>query len=450
MSEAEGEGMATNETGGDDIRVEAQTISPVVCELTIDVEAKRVDRAFGRVVNELRRSARVKGFRPGKVPASVLKQMYGSSLGEEIERELVRETLPRAVEQSALEPVVEPQIEADPPVEGKSFRYKARIELKPAIELPDLTAVSGARPRVEVGEDEVLMELEKLRERQQTWIEEPEETEAAEGHQVTIDFVGTLDGVAFEGGSAEGVELELGSGRMIPGFEEQLLGAKSGEERNLDVTFPADYGNPELAGRAAVFAARVTAIKRPELPELDDEFAKDLGDFETLDEVRDKIREALEAQRRQASDQALHRSLLDDLVTRTSFEVPPSLVERQLESQIRQFEDQLRGRVPDTDLRARVAQMREEGWDQARRRVREALLLEAVARTAEIEATDEEIDARLDEMALSQGIDVERMRALATAQGWRAAIAAEVVDRKALDQLVEQAQIRETDAREST
>ncbi len=442
--------MATNETSGEDIRVEAHEISPVVRELTIEIEAKRVDRAFGRVVNELRRSARVKGFRPGKVPARVLKQMYGSSLGEEIERELVRETLPRAVEQSALQPVVEPQIEAEPPAEGKSFRYKARIELKPEIELPDLAAISGSRPRVEVGEDEILMELEKLRERQQTWIEEPEETEAAEGHQVTLDFVGTLEGVAFEGGSAEGVELELGSGRMIPGFEEQLLGAKSGEERNLEITFPADYGNPELAGRAAVFAARVTAIKRPELPELDDEFAKDLGDFETLDEVRDKIREVLAAQRRQASDQALHRSLLDDLVTRTSFEVPPSLVERQLEGQVRQFEEQLRDRIPETDLRARVAQMREEGWEEARRRVREALLLEAVARAAQLEASDEEIDARLDEMALAQGIDVERMRALAAAQGWRAAVAAEVVDRKALEQLVEQAQIHETDAREST
>jgi len=442
--------MDTNETGGDDIRVEAQEISPVVRELTIEVETKRVDRAFGRVVNELRRGARVKGFRPGKVPARVLKQMYGSSLGEEVERELVRETLPRAIEQSALEPVVEPQIEAELPTEGKSFRYKARIELKPEIELPALNAISGSRPRVAVGQDEILMELEKLRERQQTWIEEPEETQAAEGHQVTIDFVGTLDGVAFEGGSAEGVELELGSGRMIPGFEEQLLGAKSGEERDLEVRFPDDYGNPELAGQTAVFAARVTAIKRPELPELDDEFAKDLGDFETLDEVRDKILESLEAQRRQASDQALHRSLLDDLVTRTSFEVPPSLVERQLESQIRQFEEQLRGRVPEADLRARVAQMREEGWEGARRRLREALLLEAVARSAELEATDEEIDAQLDEMARAQGADVERMRALAAAQGWRAAIAAEVVDRKALEHLVEQAQIHETDAREST
>ena len=263
--------MAETEASRDDVRVETNEISPVVRELTIEVEAKRVDGAFSRIVNELRKGARVKGFRPGKVPPRVIKQMYGSSLGEEIERSLVRETLPEAVEQAALQPVVEPQIEAEIPVEGESFRYTARIEVKPDIELPDLEKLSGSKPRVSVGEDEILTELENLRERQATWVEEPEETEASEGHQVTVDFVGTVDGVAFEGGSAEGVEVELGSGRMIPGFEEQLAGARSGEERNLEVSFPEDYGNAELAGKQAVFAATVTAIKRRELPELDDE-----------------------------------------------------------------------------------------------------------------------------------------------------------------------------------
>ena len=212
---------------------------------------------------------------------------------------------------------MEPQIEAEAPVEGSVFRYKARIEVKPAIELPDLDAISGKRPAVQVGEEEVLTELETLRERQADWVEEAEDVAAAEGHQLTIDFVGTIDGVAFEGGSAEGVELELGSGRMIPGFEEQLVGARSGEKRNLEVGFPADYGNAELAGKPAVFATTVTAIKRKELPELDDDFAKDLGEeFERLDDVREKIREVLRSQRQHASDHALHRSLLDDLIAR--------------------------------------------------------------------------------------------------------------------------------------
>jgi trigger factor len=432
--------------GQSDIQTETSEISEVVRELSVEVPAARVDAAFGRVVRELRKSARVKGFRPGKVPANVVKQLYGESLGEEIERQLVHETLADAVELAGLEPVVEPQIEADLPGEGKAFRYKARIEVKPSIKLPDLAALSGERPRVEVGEAELLTELESLRERSVNWIEEDEEVLAENGHQVTIDFVGRIDGVEFEGGSAQGIELELGSGRMIPGFEEQLVGAKSGEQRDLNVTFPEDYGNDELSGKQAVFAATVTAIKRKELPELDDDFAKDLGEeFESLDDVRAKIREGLEAQRRHASDHHLHKSLLDDLLTRTSFEVPPSLVERQLESQLQQFQQQMQGRVPEPDLRARVAQMREEGWDAARRRVQEGLLLEAVARQAGLEASDEEIDGRLDEMASAQGFEAKLMHEMANAQGWRPAIGAEVVDRKAMEYLVEQASVSEVD-----
>lgn len=438
--------MADAQGDRSDIRVETNEISPVIRELTVEVAAKRVDAAFGKVVRQLARTARVKGFRPGKVPAAVIKQIYGASLGEEIERALVGETLPEAVELAELQPVVEPQIEAEPPVEAKPFRYKARIEVKPVIELPELSAISGSRPGVEVGEDRVLTELEGLREHHAHWIEEPEETAAENGHQLTIDFVGTVDGVAFEGGSAEGIELELGSGRMIPGFEEQLVGVRSGEQRDLQVTFPDDYGNAELAGKDAVFATTVTAIKRRELPALDDDFAKDIGDFETLDEVRDKIREGLEAQQRKSSDEALHRSLLDDLVTRTSFEVPPTLVERQLEHRIQQFEQQLKGRVPDADLAARVAQLREEGWDDARRRVQEALLLECVAREAGLEASEEEIDARLDEMATAQGMDAKVVREMAKAQGWRTAIGAEVVDRKALEHLIEHASVEEVEA----
>ena len=438
--------MAEMETAMREVRVEKIVVSPVVSELSIEVSVGRVDAAFGRVLQELRKGARVKGFRPGKVPTHVIKQLYGPQLGEEVERVLVNQTLQEAVEQAEIVPVVEPQIEAEPPVAGQEFHYKARIEMKPSIELPDLASISGSRPAVTVGEEEVLLELERLRERQAAWIEEPEETLATQGHQLTIDFTGTIDGVAFEGGTAEGVDIEIGSGRMIPGFEDQLVGAKSGESRPLHVSFPTPYGNAALAGKAAVFATKVSAVKRRELPALDDDFAKDLGDFETLDEVKRKLQESLESQRRAASDRALERSLLDDLVTRTHFEVPPTLVARQLESQVQQLEQQLRGRLSESDLRMRVAQVREEGWEEAKRRVQEALLLESVATRATLVASEEEIDARLDEMAQSQGFDAKLMHDLAKAQGWHAAIAAEIVDRKALAHLAEHARIRDVEA----
>ena len=440
--------MAEVETDRSDIQIDVIEISPVVRELTIEVDARRVDAAYAQVVKRLRKTAQVKGFRPGKVPLRVIKQIYAGALGEEIEHSLVQSTLADAVKSAELEPVVEPQIEVEPPVEGETFRYKARIEVRPEIKLPDLEALSGIRPSVDVGEDAVLTELESLREREAQWIEEAPEVVAEIGHQLTIDFVGRIDGVDFEGGRGEGVELELGSGRMIPGFEEQLVGAVSGDERDLEVAFPDEYGNPELAGKSAVFAASVTAIRRRELPELDDDFAKDLGDFETLDEVRDKIRKNLQERLQRSSDETLHRSLLDDLVTRTSFEVPPTMVERQLESQIKQFERQLQGRFSESELRARVSQMREEGWDDARRRVREALLLQTVAEQAELEASDEEISARLEEMATGQGVDPKMMREMAEGQGWLDAISAELVDSKAVAHLVERAEIKDVEASE--
>ncbi len=440
--------MAEVETDRSDIQIDVIEISPVVRELTIEVDARRVDAAYAQVVKRLRKTAQVKGFRPGKVPLRVIKQIYAGALGEEIEHSLVQSTLADAVKSAELEPVVEPQIEVEPPVEGETFRYKARIEVRPEIKLPDLEALSGIRPSVAVGEDAVLTELESLREREAQWIEEAPEVVAEIGHQLTINFVGRIDGIDFEGGRGEGVELELGSGRMIPGFEEQLVGAVSGDERDLEVAFPDEYGNPELAGKSAVFAASVTAIRRRELPELDDDFAKDLGDFETLDEVRDKIRGNLQERLQRSSDETLHRSLLDDLVTRTSFEVPPTMVERQLESQIKQFERQLQGRFSESELRARVSQMREEGWDDARRRVREALLLQTVAEQAELEASDEEISARLEEMATGQGVDPKMMREMAEGQGWLDAISAEVVDSKALAHLVERAEIKDVEASE--
>ena len=173
--------MAELETAMREVRVEKIVVSPVVSELSIEVSVGRVDAAFGRVLQELRKGARVKGFRPGKVPTHVIKQLYGPQLGEEVERVLVNQTLQEAVEQAEIVPVVEPQIEAEPPVAGQEFHYKARIEMKPSIELPDLASISGSRPAVTVGEEEVLLELERLRERQAAWIEEPEETLATQG-----------------------------------------------------------------------------------------------------------------------------------------------------------------------------------------------------------------------------------------------------------------------------
>jgi len=435
--------MTSFESSDGQIQVEVTEESPILSVLAVTVAAERVDKAFDRTYRNLKKEVRVKGFRPGKAPRAVLERMYGASIPDEIERMLVGETLGDAIELAELHPIVEPGIDAARPEPGEPFVYRAQIERKPAIALPDLHGLPAERPSSSVGEDEVLLQLEQLRERSAPIVEEPEGTTADEGHFLTIDFVGRVDGEPFAGGSAEGHEIELGTGRFVPGFEEQLVGARAGEDRQVEISFPEDYGNTDLAGRTAVFDVRVQAVKKRAVPELDDEFAKDLGEFESLSELRDRIRSDLQAQRDRVADSTLRRTVLDALIARTEFEVPPGLVERQLQHQLASFRREYEDQVPPEVMESQLVRMAEDGRAPAARRVREAFLLEAVAEAQGLEASDEDVDARLDEMAEGRGVPPAQLRKIAHEQGWREAIRSELVDQKALDFLCENALVDE-------
>ena len=264
---------------------------------------------------------------------------------------------------------------------------------------------------------------------------------AAVGHSLTLNFVGRIEGEVFQGGSADGVDLELGAGAMIPGFEDQLLGAKAGEARQIEVTFPEDYGPEELNGKEAVFDCDVVAIRRKELPDLDDEFAKDLGDCDSLEALRTKLRDDLETTRNNSAAHALSRSLMESLVGLCDFEVPPGVVQGQLESQLRSMHQQFQGRVPEDVLHEQLRRMQEDGRPMAEQRVRELLLVDAIAADQGMDAAPEEVDERLAEMAGAQQMDAEQMRKLAEAQGWLPAVEQEVRERKVHGYLAEQGKI---------
>jgi trigger factor len=437
--------MSANEASDTNaVRVQASEESPVLHKLEVEVDAKRVRRAFDRAYRELARNVTVKGFRPGKVPRSVLERLYGASLAEQIERTLVSETLAEAIEQTGLAPVAEPGVEASTPLPDEDFSYTARIEVKPEIELPDLSGLPAKKPRVEVADEEIEREIEGLRQRNAPLIEEPEDTPLASGHIAILDFVGRIEGKPFQGGSGQGVNLEIGSGQFIPGFEEQLVGAVSGEDREVTVSFPDEYANAELAGKEAVFAAHLVAVKRRELPALDDDFAKDVGDFETLEDLRARIRADMTAGREHAAKAELQRTLLASLVERASFDVPPGLIERQLHQQLHTAREQLQDRVPEEELVGQLERWKEEWRESAERKVREGLLLEAVARAEEISVSPEEIEARIQEMAAQQGIDPGRMRKTYGGEVFERALEAQMTDEKALDFLAARAKVEET------
>jgi len=423
------------------IRVTATKEGAVAYSLAVEVEAKRVGKAFDRAYRDLGKKVHVKGFRPGKVPRSVLEKLYAASVAEQLEHTLVGETLGQAILQSGVEPVAEPAIDADTPAAGVDFKYRVFVEVKPEVVLPDTKGLPAIRPSIEVSEEDVAQQLDVLRRQRAPVLEEPDDTAIDEGHVASVDFVGRVGGEAFEGGSGQGVEIEVGSGQFIPGFEEQLVGAKAGDDREVVITFPDGYGNSELAGKVAVFACHVVAVKKRQILELDDEFAKDIGDFESLDALSGRIREDLTAARERESKQILRTTLMDALVERTDFEVPPGMVERHLDRQLEAAMHRMRGQVPDDAIVQQLEQWREQWRERAQREVREMLLLEAVARAESIEVDDSEVDARIEEMASQQGADAAKLKQATGDEAFLRVLKSQLLDEKVLDFLVGEAKV---------
>ena len=439
--------MGSKKKGGaapvEEITVSTEEVSAVVRSIGVTVPRSRVVHAFDHTYRDLARTANVRGFRKGKVPRSVLEKLYGASIPEEIERILIQETIQEAVERSGLEPLVQPEVEAGPPTRDADFEYTLRVEVKPEIELPELDGLPAKAPAVRVDDAEVDAELERMREANAPWIEEAEDVAVGDGHTITFDYEGSVDGELFDGGKAEGVDLEIGSGRMIPGFEDGLLGATAGESRTIEVTFPEEYQAEHLAGREARFDCTVHAIKKKQVPELDDEFAKDVGDYESLDELRAKVHGDFTSRRERERENAIERSAMDSLLERCEFEVPPGIVERQLEHQMQQMQQQFQGQIPPDILNQQLARMREDGRDAAERRVRESFVLEALVKAGGLSASDEDVEERYREMAEGQGMEVEQVKQMAAAQGWGDAIRAEILDKKALAYLVARATVED-------
>jgi trigger factor len=426
--------------------VSATERSPVLRALSVEIEERDVQNAFDQVYRNLAKSVRVRGFRPGKTPRAVLEKLYASTVAEEVERLLVNETFAAAVERSGVVPVVEPSIEAEPPRPGQAFRYTAEVEVKPAVALPELDGLPATRPAVQVREDEVESELEALRLRRAPLVDEPEGARAGDGSLLTMSYQGRIDGQPFEGGSAEDAQVEIGSGRLVPGFEDGLRGATRGEQREVQVTFPDDYAAEDLRGKSAVFSVEVRALQRRQLPALDDAFAKELGEegIETLEALRARLREAITQRRERAAQEALRRSLLDALIERTSFEVPPGLVDHQLSRRLSNAHEQLHSLMPHDELHARIDEWRVAWRPEAEREVREALLLEAVAAQQGFEAADAEVQERIEQIAREQGIAPARLAALYEERGMTPALRVRIREEKALEFLTSRAKVAET------
>jgi len=407
--------MTTEKTKKSAVRIETIERTSILHTIEIEVDASRVRKAFDRAYRDLAKQVRVKGFRPGKAPRSVLEKLYGASVAEQLEHTLVSETLSDAIELAE--------------------------EVSPEIELPDLTGLPAIRPEVSVEDTEVEERLEELRNANAPLVEEAEGTALARGHTAKIDFVGRIDGEIFEGGTGQGVPLEIGGGRFIPGFEDQLTGAQAGDDRDVTVTFPEVYGNPEVAGKEAVFAVHIVDVRKPQIPELDDEFAKDLGEFDSLDALRARIRTDLEAGQERESKETFRTTLMDALLERMEFGVPPGMIDRQLQNQLASAHKRMEGQLDHDAIHAQLDRWREEWRPRAERDVREMLALQAIAKAQEIEVADDEVAAKIDEMMGDAHEQGARMREMHEDEQLREALRHQLQDEKVLDFLASAAKI---------
>tara|TARA_R110002124_G_scaffold3953_17_gene24832 strand:+ start:5798 stop:7147 length:1350 start_codon:yes stop_codon:yes gene_type:complete len=366
----------------------------------VKVPASELKTKLDERIEEIRPSMRLKGFRPGKVPAAHVRKMFGRDLMGELVNKLVDETNQKALEENELRPAGQPNVRLDADMEAvikgdADLAYHMDIDVMPEFTPADISDLAITRPVADVADAQIEEALGRIAEQNTQFEPRAKTAKAKDGDAVVIDFVGKVDGVAFEGGTAEQQSVVLGANRFIPGFEEQLVGVKTGEEKELNVTFPEDYPSADLAGKAAVFEVKVQEVRAPKTPELDDDFAKGLG-LEDLEQLKGLVKDQLKAEHDNASRSKAKRDLLDKLDDAHSFDLPPNMVEQEFAQIWQQLQTEMdAGRVSDEDKAKSEDELKDEYRKISERRVRLGLVLAEIGRIADVRITEQEVNQAL-------------------------------------------------------
>lgn len=412
--------------------------------LTIDVASDKFDEALDQAFTKVRKQVNVPGFRKGKIPRKIFEQRFGvESLYQDALDIVLPDAYASAVDEAGIEPVDRPEIDVDQVEQGKDVIFKATVTVKPEVKLGTYKGLEVEKFDVDVTEEEVQAELDQLREKQAD-LAVVEDGEVQEGDTAILDFEGFVDGEPFEGGQAENHSLEIGSGQFIPGFEEQLIGLKSGSEQDVEVTFPEEYHAEDLAGKKAVFKVKLHDIKRKELPELDDDFAKDLEEHEaeTMDELKKSVKHKLEHDKEHSKEHHDRDTVVELAAENSSIDIPEAMVSTEADRMLQEFSQRLQSQGMSMDMYYQVTGSDEEGMkeqfkEEAEKRVKMNLTLEAVADEEKLEASDEDVEAELDKMAEMYKRSKDEIRNLLAMQGGDDAIKGDLRIQKAIDFLVE-------------
>ncbi len=367
-------------------------------KIKVQVPASRIDDAVNGKLQELSKTARLNGFRPGKVPMAVVRKRFGGHVRQEVLGEVINESYQQALSQENYRPAGAPEIEpvaAEPVADGGDFEYRATFEVFPEVEIADLAGSELISTSASVGSEDVDTMIETLRKQRTEWVDV--ERAAESGDQVTMDFVGKIDGEEFPGGSAEDAPLELGSGSMIPGFEDQLIGVTKGDQKEISVSFPEDYRATELAGKDATFEITVKAVKKAELPVVDDEFAKAFGVSEGgVETLRADIQKNMDRELEQSLEAMNKQAVMELLLEKNEFDVPRAMVIEESGRMKEQLQEQMKnngGQQMDMGL---------EMFEQdATRRVKLGLLIAEIIKKHEIKPDPERVKQKIEAVASS-------------------------------------------------
>ncbi|MCC8163048.1 MAG: trigger factor [Lachnospiraceae bacterium] len=395
--------------------VQVEKLEKNMAKLTVEVPAEEVEKAIQNVYLKSRKSINIPGFRKGKAPRQLIEKMYGKEI---FYNDAMDALLPRAysdaVSECGEEIVFYPLIDVTQFESGKPFIFTAEVALKPPVTLGEYKGIEVEKASLDVTDEEIDAKIEKERDENSRMIS-VEDRAVESGDIVTLDFEGFVDGEAFEGGKGENYELTIGSGMFIPGFEDQLIGAKPEEDLDVNVTFPEEYGAKELAGKAAVFKCKVHGIKVKELPEVDDEFAQEVSEFDTLEEYKADIRANILKEKETKARSEKEDAVIAKIIENAEMEIPDAMVDYQTQQMMDDFGRRMQSQGLSLEQYFQYTGMTEEQYKEqakpsALKNIQSRLVLEAVAETEQIEVSEEDMNAEFDRMAEQYGMEAEKIK----------------------------------------
>ncbi|OBZ12410.1 MULTISPECIES: trigger factor [Bacillales] len=419
-----------------------EKIDKNIVSIDVEVEAEKVagalDQAFKKVVQKVN----VPGFRKGKVPRGIFESRFGiESLYQDAIDILLPDAYSDAVKEHNLEPVDRPEIDVEQFAKGETFKFKAKVIVKPEVTLGEYKGLEVEAVVSEVTEEEVAAELERLQQRHAE-LSVVEEGAAENGDITVLDFDGYVDGEAFEGGAGERYSLELGSNSFIPGFEDQVVGMQIGDFKDVEVTFPESYHAEHLAGKPAVFKVKLHEIKRKSLPALDDEFAKDVSEFDTLEEYKQDLTSKLKERKDQEGEQARELAVIDKATAAADVEIPEAMIVTETDYMIKDFENRLKAQGMNMELYFQFSGqnesvLREQMKSDAEKRVRNNLVLDAIAKAEGITANDEDLNEELEKLSKAYNRPSEELRDIFEKNGNLGSIQEDISLRKTIKFLLD-------------